>query len=144
MDSTVRDIEVVQSRTGYLGSMYIDKISANSQDVLDYDQVSLEVSRISQLISWYRVLWKSYLHLCEFMAQSATRSEVLENRSISGCPTSSPASVKHLEVFSELLSADKSRIIHQLDELDNFKELCTIQNQTVGPDCLAKCMKPLI
>lgn len=138
------DIAVVQSRTGHLGGMIIDKTFANPQSVLDYNQVSLEVSKISQSISWYRVIWKSYLHLCEFMAQSATRSEVLENRSIPGCPTSSPASVKHLEVFSELLSADKSRIIHQLVELDHYKELCAIQNQNVGPGCLSKFMKPLI
>jgi hypothetical protein len=114
------------------------------QDVPDYNQVSLEVSRIGQVISWYRVILKSYLHLCEFMAQSATRLEVLENRSISRCPTSSLASAKHLEVFSELLSADKSRIIHLLDGLENSKELCTIQNQNVRPGCLTKCMKPLI
>lgn len=137
------DIVMVQSRTGHLGSIHLNSVP-NPQKVLDYEKVSLEVSKISQGITWYRVIWKSYLHLCEFMAQLATRLERLENRGIPGCPTSSPASVKHLEVFSELLSANKSRLVHQLDELDNYKELCAIQNQNVCPGCLAKFMKSLI
>jgi hypothetical protein len=137
-------IAAVQSRTGHLGGISIDKTFANPQGVLDYNQVSLEVSKISQTISWYRVMSMSYLHLCEFMAQSTTRSERLENRSIPVCSTSSPASMKHLEVFSELLSTNKSRLIHKLGELDHFKELCAIQNQNVRPGCLAKLMKPLI
>jgi hypothetical protein len=144
MGSLRESLAQVQTRTGHLGGLGIIKAAANPEEVLNYDHVSLEVSRIGQLIGWYRVVLKSYVHLCEFMAKSATRSEVLENRGILGCPTSSPASVKHCEIFSELLGADKSRIIHFLDELDSYKELCTIQNQNVGPSYLAKCMKPLI
>lgn len=136
------DIVAVQSRTGHLGGMAIS--SVNLQGPLDYDQVTLEVSSMSQLVSWYHCMWKSYLHLYDFLAQSATRSEMFEDRNISGCQMSSPASVKHSEVFSELLSAMKNRIIHDLDVLGYYKELCVIQNQTVRLDSLAKYMKPLI
>lgn len=74
---------MVQSRTGHLGGIHLNSVP-NPQKVLDYEKVSLEVSKISQGITWYRAIWKSYLHLCEFMAQLATRLERLENRGIPG------------------------------------------------------------
>jgi len=125
------DIAKVQSRTGHLGGIVFDHVSSDGP--LEYDQVSLEVSKISQMISWYRTLYKSYLYLCEFLANSATRSELVEDRTI---PGSSHASATNWEVFSELLNADKSQIIHDLSNTDYYKDLCVIQNQNVRPGCL--------
>jgi len=129
LDNSYRDICAIQLRTGHLGGL--NPGSENLQDSPNYDQVSREVSRISQQISWYYVLWKSYLHLCDFMAQSATRSDAFGDENILGYPTRSSTTGKHSEIFSELLSANRSRIIHHLDALNHYKELCAVQNQNV-------------
>jgi hypothetical protein len=129
------DIAAVQRRTGHLGGIALDHL--NLRIPLDYDQVSLEVSRISQMISWYRALYKSYLCLCEFMEQSATRSKPVEDRNI---PGSSQASTANWEVFSALLNANKSQIIHDLNSLDYYKDMCIIQNQNVRLGYLSEYM----
>jgi hypothetical protein len=135
------DIGEVQHRTGHLGGLVVD--SMDLKVTPNFHEVSREVSRINQLVSWYQVIWKSYLRLCEFMEQSATRSEALEeafeDSNIPGYPTRSPATMEYSEMFSELLSTDKSRILHQIEHLTYYKELCVIQNQNVRPGCLAKC-----
>jgi hypothetical protein len=131
-----RDIAAVQSRTGHLGGITLDHVSLRGP--LDYDQVSLEVSRIGQVVSWYRDLYKSYLYLCEFISQSATRSKLVEDRNIP------PASAANWEVFSALLNANKSQIIHDLNDIDYYKEMCIIQNQNVRPGCLSEYMASLI
>lgn len=120
------DIAAVQNRTGHLGGIALDGLSLRGP--LDYDQVSLEVSRISQTISWCRALYKSYLCLCDFIEQSATRSKPIEDRNI---PRSSPASATNWEVFSALLNADRSQIIHDLNGIDYYKDMCVVQNQNV-------------
>ncbi len=130
--SIFNDIAIVQSQTGHVGGLV--GLSDTLPGPPDYKQLSLEVSRISQLISWRHVTWKSCLHLCEFMAQSATRLEVLEDGNTPRYPESSAASAKHSKALSELLGADKSRIIHCLDLLVYYKELCVIQNQNVCLD----------
>jgi hypothetical protein len=136
---TQDDIAAVQSRTGHLGGIALNRLSLRGP--LDYDQVSFEVSRISQMISWYRTLYKSYLYLCEFIEQSATRSKLVEDRNIPGF---SRASATNWEVFSVLLNAYKSQITHDLSGVDYYKDMCVIQNQNVRPDCLSGYMNWLI
>ena len=134
---TIRNqVAAVQGQTGHLGSL---TGAVKLKDPPKFEEVSREVSRISQILSWYHVTWKSYLHLCDFMEQSASSSEKFEDRDIPGHLTRSPAAIKHPEIFSDLLRADRSRLVHQLDRIDYYKELCRIQNQNVCLGCLAKC-----
>jgi hypothetical protein len=133
------DIGAVQKQTGHIGGLYLDNQS--SQGYLDYDQVSLEVSRISQTVIWCRTLYKSYLYLCEFIEQSATRSNLDKGHNITG---SSPASATNWEVFSALLNSTKSQINHDLICIDYYKDLCVVQNQNVRPGYLSEHMKWLI
>jgi hypothetical protein len=133
------DIAAVQRQTGHIGGLYLDDQS--SQGPLDYDQVSLEVSRISQTIIWCHTLYKSYLYLCEFIEQSATRSNLDKGHNI---PESSPASATNWEVFSALLNSTKSQIIHGLMNIDYYKDMCVVQNQNVRPSYLSEHMKWLI
>ena len=133
------DIGAVQRQTGLIGGLYLD--DQNPREPLDYDQVILEVSRISQMIIWYRTLYKSYLYLCEFIEQSATRSNLVNGHNI---PGSSPASATNWEVFPALLNSIKSQIIHDLLYIDYFKDMCVVQNQNVRPGYLSEHMKWLI
>jgi hypothetical protein len=141
LNSAQNDITAVQIQTGHLGGLALPHDNLSLRGSVDYNQVSLEVSRISQMIIWYRTLNKSYLYLCEFIEQSATHSKLVEGRNIHG---SSPASATNWEVFSALLNANKSQIINGLNLIDYYKDLCVIQNQNVGPGCLSKYMKWLI
>lgn len=117
------DIAAVQRQTGHIGGLDLDDQS--SQGPLDYDQVSLEVSRISQMIIWCRTLFKSYLYLCEFIEQSASRSKLVKG------PGSSPASATNWEVFSALLNSTKCQIAHDLIYIDYLRDMCVVQNQNV-------------
>jgi hypothetical protein len=135
LNSAYETIGAIQGRTGHLGGIALSQVSR--QGSLDYNQVSLEVSRISQMISWYRELYRSYLYMCEFIEQSATHSKLVEDH----IP---PASATNCEAFSALLNADKSQIIHDLNELDFYKDMCVIQNSNVSPGCLPVYMNSLI
>jgi hypothetical protein len=139
LKSVQADIAAIQMQTGHLGGLELDH--QNPRDPLDYDQVSLEVSRISQIVIWHRTLWKSYLYLCEFIEQSATRSNLVNGHNI---PGSSPASATNWEVFSALMNSIKSQITHHLVFVDYFKDLCVVQNQNVRPGYLSEHMKWLI
>jgi hypothetical protein len=135
LDSAHAEIAAVQRQTGHVGGPYRDDQS--SQGPLNYDQVSLEVSRISQNIIWGRTLYKSFLYLCEFIEQSATRSNLVTDN----IPGSSPASATNWEVFPALLNSTKSQIIHNLMFLDYCKDMCVVQNQNVRPGYLSEHMK---
>jgi hypothetical protein len=136
LKSAHRDIAAVQMQTGHLGGLYLDDQSPRGP--LDYDQVSIEVSRISQTIILCRTLYKSYLYLCEFMEQSATRSNLVKGHNI---PGSSPASATNWEVFSALVNSTKSHIIHDLVFVDYYKDMCVVQNQNVRPGYLSEHTK---
>jgi hypothetical protein len=139
LDSVEGDIAAVQWQTGHIGGLNLGHLGPRGP--LDHDQVNLEVSRISQMILWYRTLYKSYLYLCEFIEQSATRSNLDKGHNITG---SSPASATNWEVFSALLNSTKSQINHDLICIDYYKDLCVVQNQNVRPDYLSEHMKWLI
>jgi hypothetical protein len=135
-------IAAVQGQTGHLGTLQdaaFKALKLKLKDNPNFEEVSRELSSISQAMSFYHVIWKSFLHLCDFMEQSASCSERLEDRNHPGRLTRSPAAVKHSKIFAELLRADRSRLVHQLDRINNYRELCRIQNQNVCLGCLAKC-----
>jgi hypothetical protein len=136
LDSVEGDIAAVQWQTGHIGGLNLGHLGPRGP--LDHDQVNLEVSRISQMILWYRTLYKSYLYLCEFIEQSATRSKLVKG------PGSSPTSATNWEVFSALLNSTKSQTIHGLMNIDYYKDMCVVQNQNVRPSYLSEHMKWLI
>jgi hypothetical protein len=128
--SAHHDIAAVQRQTGHIGGLHLDNVGPRGP--LDHDQVSLEVSRISQMIIWYRTLFKSYLYLCEFIEQSASRSKLVKG------PGSSPASATNWEVFSALLNLTKCQITHDLIYIDYLRDMCVVQNQNVRPSYLSE------
>jgi hypothetical protein len=120
----------IQGKTGHFGAM--GQNVSRPPNPQEYGDLSVELSSVSQSISLSRRIAKSTVRLCDFLLESMTCLEELEDSSMRNSISRAGPFHRDSQILKDLTRAAANKSGHHLDLFDHYKELCLVQNQTVG------------